>query len=126
MKRRRDLSTTTDTETIMNKINVELNKRSDSVELSKNSERIIKAIVNKDGNCPCRVDPTPCPCVYLDHDLDKDGRCTCGLYEVKRVALYKKIKRLIDNGANDVNMLNDELNEIACEMTDTEKKSIGL
>ena len=55
-------------------------------ELSKMADMVIKALNKKNGNCPCRLEETPCPCPMLEDDLKEKGRCTCGLFVRKEVS----------------------------------------
>ena len=49
--------------------------------LSEKADRIMEIVNKRGGKCPCRIDGTLCPCPMLDDDLEKTGKCYCGLYE---------------------------------------------
>ena len=51
--------------------------------LSDNAERVIERIIRKEGNCPCRILPTPCPCEYHEDEIKEKGKCHCGLFVSK-------------------------------------------
>lgn len=53
-------------------------------DVSVNAPDIIERINLRDGQCPCRIDGTRCPCPYLAEDIKILGRCHCGLFVVKR------------------------------------------
>jgi ferredoxin-thioredoxin reductase catalytic subunit len=44
---------------------------------------ILEALLKNKGYCPCRRErssKTLCPCAYIFEELEKKGRCTCGLF----------------------------------------------
>lgn len=53
------------------------------ISLSEHSDNIIKAVLRKNGNCPCRLDETPCPCSSHLEEVEKDGKCHCNLFVKK-------------------------------------------
>lgn len=48
--------------------------------LSEHADNIIKAVLRKNGNCPCRVEETPCPCSSHLEEVKKEGKCHCSLF----------------------------------------------
>lgn len=48
--------------------------------LSEKADKIIDRILIKNGNCPCRMIPTLCPCEYHEEEIKENGRCYCGLF----------------------------------------------
>jgi len=39
----------------------------------------ILGIVLETGSCPCRLGKVECPCTYAPDEIEKTGRCYCGL-----------------------------------------------
>ena len=54
-----------------------------NMDLSSMADKVITAINKKDGNCPCRIEKTPCPCPMMKKEVETKGKCTCNLF-VKR------------------------------------------
>jgi ferredoxin-thioredoxin reductase catalytic subunit len=48
--------------------------------LSDKAEKIIEGIIRKNGTCPCRLNPTPCPCEFHEEEIQEKGKCHCGLF----------------------------------------------
>jgi ferredoxin-thioredoxin reductase catalytic subunit len=51
-----------------------------SFRLSDNWEGIVKGLIRKNGNCPCRLGFVPCPCQFHEQELINKGKCHCGLF----------------------------------------------
>lgn len=46
----------------------------------------LRGLAEKDGNCPCRKRPQPCPCNQIEAvNDDKLSICMCGLFVRKEV-----------------------------------------
>jgi len=51
------------------------------MELSSMADAVIKGIIKKGGNCPCRINPkVECPCEEGMIEVVEQGRCTCNLF----------------------------------------------
>lgn len=48
--------------------------------LSDTTEEILEKINERNGQCPCRIDGTKCPCKWLVKDVQEHGSCHCGLF----------------------------------------------
>lgn len=48
--------------------------------LSMDAQGIINKINDRNGECPCRIDGTKCPCPHLKGDLEEHGACHCNLF----------------------------------------------
>lgn len=59
---------------------LEKQAKEDGVFLSKHTDNIIKALIRKNGNCPCRVEPVSCPCSYRTKEIEAEGHCHCNLF----------------------------------------------
>lgn len=49
-------------------------------------DKLIEAILKNKGYCPCRRVKTPetlCPCKYALEEIEKNGKCLCGLFVKK-------------------------------------------
>ena len=113
-------------EEVTQKVKDKLSSLGSDVTLSKKADRVIGMVVRKKGNCPCRVEPTPCPCKHLEQELADDGFCTCGLFELKNIALYKRLKETLATATLDKANVQEDLDEVISKMTDEEKKEVGL
>ncbi|MEW6069203.1 MAG: ferredoxin-thioredoxin reductase catalytic domain-containing protein [Candidatus Thermoplasmatota archaeon] len=46
-------------------------------------DKLIEAILKNNGYCPCRrvkSEDTLCPCRYALEEVEKNGKCLCGLF----------------------------------------------
>ena len=49
--------------------------------LSEYADKIIERINLKGGCCPCRpLQDVPCPCEFMEAEVEKDGHCHCNLF----------------------------------------------
>jgi ferredoxin-thioredoxin reductase catalytic subunit len=55
----------------------------DGFKLSSYTDKIIKRIMARNGNCPCRKEDVPCPCEFRFKDIQDTGACHCNLFESK-------------------------------------------
>ena len=55
-----------------------------SMDLSYMADKVIAAINRKDGNCPCRIERTPCPCSMMKKEVESKGKCTCNLFTKRK------------------------------------------
>ncbi len=51
-----------------------------SFTLSNQWERVVKGLIRRNGDCPCRLVSTPCPCPFHVEEIEKTGSCHCGLF----------------------------------------------
>lgn len=51
-----------------------------SFELSDKWESVVRGLIRKNGNCPCRLGSVPCPCQFHTQEINDTGRCHCGLF----------------------------------------------
>lgn len=51
-----------------------------SYALSDDAEAIVCKVQERNGQCPCRIDGTTCPCKHLARDVRENGSCHCGLF----------------------------------------------
>ena len=53
--------------------------------------RIADLVLEKKGYCPCRfgkVEENRCPCKWHVEELERFGRCKCGLFKVKNCTTH--------------------------------------
>jgi len=43
-------------------------------------ENVIKGLIKKEGCCPCKLQPNPCPCVDHEKEIEDQGHCHCRLF----------------------------------------------
>lgn len=51
-----------------------------SFKLSDHWNSVVKGIIKKNGNCPCRLGSVPCPCPFHEDEINENGKCHCGLF----------------------------------------------
>ena len=48
--------------------------------LSDKCDVVIKGLIKKEGCCPCKLIPNPCPCVDHEKEIEETGHCHCNLF----------------------------------------------
>lgn len=55
-----------------------------SFKLSDRWESVVEGLIRKAGSCPCRLGNCPCPCQFHEEELERLGRCHCGLFILEK------------------------------------------
>jgi len=48
--------------------------------LSDVSDTVIKGLLKREGNCPCRMEDVLCPCPDHEKEIEVTGTCHCHLF----------------------------------------------
>lgn len=67
----------------MNMENAQKIAKAKNYDLSEDAAVILRRINERNGQCPCRIDGTTCPCPNLTKEVNELGSCHCGLFVEK-------------------------------------------